>query len=88
MDHQGLGKCPVDAKNGANVSHEQHELLELGSPASLSEALMHLAYEQHETNQLLAQIVEQNQRLISLFVEEPDEAEPRTDMEGKPIRDS
>jgi hypothetical protein len=88
MDHQGLGKCPVDAKNGVNVSHEPQELLELGSPASLSEALLHLACVQHQTNQLLAQIVDQNQRLLAVVFDESDDAEPHTDMEGKPIRDS
>jgi hypothetical protein len=81
-------KCPVDAKNGASVSHEQQESQELELPVSLSEALLHLVYEQHETNQLLAQIVQQNQRMLAVVLDEPDEAEPRTDMEGKPIRDS
>jgi hypothetical protein len=89
MDHQGLGEMQcVDAKNGVNGSHELPDSPELASPASLSEALLHLACVQHETNQLIAQIVEQNQRLLAVVFDQQDEAEPREDMEGKPIRDS
>jgi hypothetical protein len=77
----------VDAKKDVNVSHEPPDSLDLELQVSLSEALLQLACAQHQTNQFLAQIVEQNQRLISQLVDEPDEAEPREDMEGKPIRE-
>jgi hypothetical protein len=88
MDHQGLGKCPVDAKNDVNGSQEQPETLEIELPASLSEALMHLACVQHQTNNLLAQIVQQNQQLLEALIDETADSEPREDMEGNPIRNS
>lgn len=78
----------MDAKNDVNGSQEQPETLEIELPASLSEALMHLVCVQHQTNNLLAQIVQQNQQLLEALIDETADSEPREDMEGNPIRNS
>lgn len=77
----------MDASNDVNASLEQPGSPELESPRSLFEALTQLAFALQQNNQLLMQIVEQNQMLMAAMVE-PDDAEPREDMEGRPIRDS
>lgn len=80
----------MDANNVASGSPEQSDSLELELPASLAEALIFVASVQQQTNNLMLRLIEQNQQIMAavIDIDQPEDMEPREDMEGRPIRNS